>query len=47
MICMGVIAGFGTHVAATGAPPAKTAPAVKHEPCPAPCTVPHPVDCSH
>jgi MFS family permease len=46
MICMGVIAGFGTHAAATGAPPAKTAPAVKHEPCPAPCTVPHPVDCS-
>jgi MFS family permease len=46
VICMGAIAGVGIRAAGTAAPPTKTAPAVKHEPCPAPCTVPHPVDCS-
>jgi hypothetical protein len=48
--CMGAVAGFGVHAAErAGAtqPHAKTAPAMKHDPCPAPCTVPHLVDCSH
>jgi MFS family permease len=48
--CMGAIAGFGIYAAeppvATD-PKAKAAPASKHEPCPAPCTVPHLVDCSN
>jgi MFS family permease len=41
--CMGALAGFGIRVAEPAA--ATTAPSVKHEPCPAPCTVPHLVDC--
>ena len=47
VICMGVIAGVGVHAAerAGPAPPAATVPAKRHEPCPAPCTVPHLVDC--
>ena len=46
--CMGAIAGFGIRAAepaAAGGPRAGTAPSKKHEPCPAPCTVPHLVDC--
>jgi MFS family permease len=46
--CMGAIAGFGIRAAepaATTEPRASTAPSMKHEPCPAPCTVPHLVDC--
>jgi MFS family permease len=46
VICMGAVAGVGIRAAGTSAPPPKTALAVKHEPCPAPCTVPHLVDCS-
>ena len=49
VICMGAIAGVGiraAHGAGSAAPPARTAPIIKHEPCPAPCTVPHLVDCS-
>jgi MFS family permease len=48
--CMGAIAGFGVHAAERiGAPQgeAKAAQAPRREPCPAPCTVPHLVDCSH
>jgi MFS family permease len=47
---MGAVAGLGVHAAErAGAtqPHPKTAPATKHDPCPAPCTVPHLVDCSH
>lgn len=40
-ICMGAIAGFGIRAAE----PAASTPSKKHEPCPAPCTVPHLVDC--
>jgi MFS family permease len=50
VICMGAIAGFGVHAAEhVGAvePHTKTVPAMRHDPCPAPCTVPHLVDCRH
>jgi MFS family permease len=41
--CMGAVAGFGIRAAELASP--ATAPSVKHEPCAAPCTVPHLVDC--
>ena len=41
--CMGAIAGFGIRAAQLA--PTAAPPSVKHEPCPAPCTVPHLVDC--
>ena len=45
---MGAISGFGVHAAQrSAARGAKPVPAMKHEPCPVPCTVPHLVDCTH
>jgi MFS family permease len=41
--CMGAIAGFGIRAAEPAADRASTP--TQHEPCPAPCTVPHLVDC--
>jgi MFS family permease len=44
--CMGAVAGFGVYAAdRAGASKAVSAP--RHEPCPAPCTVPQLVDCRH
>jgi MFS family permease len=46
--CMGAISGIGVHAAeraATADPQTKPASATVQEPCPAPCTVPHLVDC--
>jgi MFS family permease len=48
VICMGAIAGIGVHAAERAgavAPLPEVAPVIKYEPCPAPCTVPHLVDC--
>jgi MFS family permease len=48
--CMAAIAGFGIYAAdrpVAPEPKTKAAPASKHEPCPAPCTVPHLVDCGN
>ncbi len=50
MTCMGAVAGLGIYLVErqdAAAPRSKAAPARKPEPCPAPCTVPQLVDCSH
>jgi MFS family permease len=50
VVCMGAVAGFGIFAAerpVATRPKVRATPASKHEPCPAPCTVPHLVDCSN
>ena len=48
MMCMGVIASVGIYAAERTVvhdPKARAAPALQHEPCTVPCSVPHLVDC--